>query len=139
LRRCSCALFVRDGKVLLGRRSPAKRFYPDVWDLIGGHAWPGETPEQALVREVSEEIGSIPTEFTLLEIAPDPAPTVNGPGEYYVFLVRRWVGGEPILRNAEHVAPGWFTPAEARRLDLADQAYLELFVRIEGFIVGSSA
>lgn len=130
MRYCSCALFVRDGRVLLGRRSPAKRFYPDVWDLIGGHARPGETPEAALLREVEEEIGSIPTEFSLLETAPDPHPEANGPGEYHVFLVRGWAGPEPFLRNAEHVELGWFTPSEARQLNLADPAYLELFARV---------
>jgi 8-oxo-dGTP diphosphatase len=31
--------------------------FPNHWDLIGGHLEAGETPEQALVREVKEEIG----------------------------------------------------------------------------------
>jgi 8-oxo-dGTP diphosphatase len=30
--------------------------FPDYWDLIGGHVEEGETPEQALVREVKEEL-----------------------------------------------------------------------------------
>lgn len=30
--------------------------FPDHWDLIGGHVEEGETPEEALVREVKEEI-----------------------------------------------------------------------------------
>ena len=30
--------------------------FPDHWDLIGGHMEEGETPEQALVREVKEEL-----------------------------------------------------------------------------------
>jgi 8-oxo-dGTP diphosphatase len=30
--------------------------FPDHWDLIGGHVEEGETPEQALVREVKEEL-----------------------------------------------------------------------------------
>jgi len=30
--------------------------FPGYWDLIGGHVEEGETPEQALVREVKEEL-----------------------------------------------------------------------------------
>jgi 8-oxo-dGTP diphosphatase len=30
--------------------------FPDYWDLIGGHLEEGETPEEALVREVKEEL-----------------------------------------------------------------------------------
>lgn len=131
MRHSSCALFVRDGRLLLGRRSPAKRLSPGVWDLIGGHARPAETPEEALLREVEEEIGSIPMEFSLLETVPEPNPEANGPGVYHVFLVRGWAGPEPFLRNAEHVELGWFTPSEARGLNLADLGYLELFARVE--------
>jgi 8-oxo-dGTP diphosphatase len=31
--------------------------FPDHWDLIGGHIEEGETPDEALVREVKEELG----------------------------------------------------------------------------------
>lgn len=30
--------------------------FPDHWDLIGGHVEEGETPEEALVREIREEL-----------------------------------------------------------------------------------
>lgn len=37
--------------------------FPDCWDLIGGHVEEGETPEEALIREVKEELGITLDEF----------------------------------------------------------------------------
>jgi 8-oxo-dGTP pyrophosphatase MutT (NUDIX family) len=49
---------LRDGdRVLLCHRSPGRRWYPDVWDLPGGHVEPGELPGDALARELREEVG----------------------------------------------------------------------------------
>jgi len=58
----------RDGSalVLLGRRAANREFYPDVWDVLGGHLEPGETSEQALVRELREEISVTPTAWASL-------------------------------------------------------------------------
>jgi len=69
--------------------------------------------------------------FSLFETASELSPEAHGPGVYHVFLVRRWAGPEPHLRNTEHVELGWFTPREARELKVADPAYLELFARID--------
>jgi 8-oxo-dGTP diphosphatase len=38
--------------------------FPDYWDLIGGHVEDGETPEQALIREVKEELDIDLKEYT---------------------------------------------------------------------------
>jgi 8-oxo-dGTP diphosphatase len=38
--------------------------FPNHWDLIGGHVEEGETPEEALVREVKEELDIDITEYT---------------------------------------------------------------------------
>lgn len=38
--------------------------FPDHWDLIGGHVEEGETPEEALVREVKEELDIDLKEYT---------------------------------------------------------------------------
>jgi 8-oxo-dGTP diphosphatase len=46
-----------NGRIFLQRRAPDRRLFPDCWDIVGGHAEPGETPEQTLRREVHEETG----------------------------------------------------------------------------------
>jgi RimJ/RimL family protein N-acetyltransferase len=46
-----------DNRVFAHRRSPDRRLYPGIWDIVGGHVEPGETAEQALAREIAEETG----------------------------------------------------------------------------------
>ncbi|MEW6386386.1 MAG: NUDIX domain-containing protein [Thermodesulfobacteriota bacterium] len=52
-------LFDRTGKLLIYLRDEDKEWlpFPGHWDLFGGLVEEGETPEQALVREVKEELG----------------------------------------------------------------------------------
>jgi 8-oxo-dGTP diphosphatase len=51
-------LFDRYNRLLVYLRDrKASIPFPDHWDFIGGHVEEGETPAQALVREVKEELG----------------------------------------------------------------------------------
>ena len=48
----------RDGNIFLQLRSLDKDIQPGKWDTsVGGHVNPGETIEQAVVREAREETG----------------------------------------------------------------------------------
>ena len=52
------AMLERDGLWLLQLRDDvAGIVHPGTWGLFGGHLDPGESPEQALRRELVEEIG----------------------------------------------------------------------------------
>ncbi|HHZ09214.1 MAG TPA: 8-oxo-dGTP diphosphatase MutT [Rhizobiales bacterium] len=52
----ACALVDADGRVLITQR-PDDKAMAGLWEFPGGKVEPGETPEEALVRELKEEIG----------------------------------------------------------------------------------
>ena len=56
LRFVAAALIIRDGQVLIGQRRP-DQVMALKWEFPGGKIEPGETPQQALVRELHEELG----------------------------------------------------------------------------------
>ena len=127
------ALIVRSGKILLGQRSAERVFYPDVWDMFGGHMEAGEGQEQTLVRELEEELGITPTRWTFLEtLRIDlPSSTDELPGLLIVhlYLVTDWTGTPVNMQPEEHSTIGWVSVEEAVQLPLADASYPEIFER----------
>lgn len=52
------AMLEREGRWLLQLRDDIEGIvHPGCWGLFGGHLDPGEAPEQAILRELGEEIG----------------------------------------------------------------------------------
>ena len=49
------ALINSDGLILLTQR-PKGKSMPDLWEFPGGKLKPGETPQEAIIRELREEI-----------------------------------------------------------------------------------
>lgn len=47
----------KEGKILLEKRSPFKKQSPNKWALCAGHIGAGDSPENAILREMEEEIG----------------------------------------------------------------------------------
>ena len=63
------AMIERQGQWLLQLRDDIEGIvHPGTWGLFGGHLDPGETPEQALRRELLEEISWQPTAVELVMV-----------------------------------------------------------------------
>ena len=58
------ALVDADGRVLIARR-PEGKAMAGLWEFPGGKVGRGETPEEALIRELAEELGIDVTEACL--------------------------------------------------------------------------
>ena len=117
------------GRLLLGKRSVRRRAYPGVWDVPGGHVEADETAEQALVRELREELGVTPTEWQ--EVAVLHLPAMGNEDTHmlrlHLFVVTGWCGEPRNLQPDEHEVLAWFTLEDVTRLTLAHAAYPRLF------------
>ena len=126
----AAALIIQSQRILLGLRSATRTFYPDVWDLFGGHVEPGEARAETLVRELQEELGITPTQWTYLETFTLSLPTLP-PAlmTVHLYLVTAWKGTPYNRQPEEHSVIHWFSLTEAEQLHLADPIYPTLFAR----------
>ena len=56
-RHVSCWIMNSKGKILLQKRSSNKTRNPNKWSKTGGHVATGESVQNALLREIREELG----------------------------------------------------------------------------------
>jgi 8-oxo-dGTP diphosphatase len=143
MHRVVAAVLVQGGRFLLGRRSPEREFYPNVWDMFGGHIEEGEQPQQTLVRELQEELGVTPTQWMELETIRDSLPGQNdAPPQDLIahfYCVAEWTGKPSNRQPEEHSVIQWFSYAEAVKLDLAHPTYPRLLARCLDRRAGSGA
>ena len=115
------ALIGRDGRFLICQR-PAHKARALLWEFVGGKVEPGETKEQALVRECREELGvTVRVGEVFLEVTHAyPDLTVH------LTLFRAAIAEGTPLR-LEHNDLRWITAAEIPRYDFcpADEVILQ--------------
>ena len=100
------ALVDVDGRVLIARR-PEGKAMAGLWEFPGGKVGPGETPEEALIRELEEELGIDVTEnclapFTFASHAYDRFHLLMP-----LYVCRVWEGS---VRPLEGQALKWVRP-----------------------------
>ena len=106
----ACALVDADGRVLLARR-PEGKALAGLWEFPGGKLEPGERPEEALIRELAEELG-IDVKSACL------APLTFASHAYEdkhllmpLYVCRRWSGQ---VQSKEGQALAWVKPNKLR-------------------------
>ena len=108
-------VIIRDGKILITQRSFERPHEPGEWEILTGRVDQGESFEEAVRREVMEEVG---LEVEVLQ----PFNTFHffrgtEKAEHLgVSFVCRYKGGVVKLDTTEQVAFKWATPGEALKL-----------------------
>lgn len=124
----AAALVDDAGRVLVQQRPPGKQM-AGLWEFPGGKVETGETPEDALVRELNEELGIVVDPAAL-----NPATFASEKlGDRHLLLLlyvcRIW-SGDPAALDA--VALKWVTLAEMRTLAMppADAPFIAALERM---------
>ena len=102
----AAALIDTDGRVLIAQR-PEGKALAGLWEFPGGKIETGERPEQALIRELREELG---IEVSAACLAPFVF-TSHAYDSFHLlmplYLLRRWSG---TVQRREHAALKWVKP-----------------------------
>jgi 8-oxo-dGTP diphosphatase len=124
------ALVDADGRVLIARR-PEGKALAGLWEFPGGKLGANETPEEALIRELREELG--------IEVkAPCLAPLTFASHAYEdfhllmpLYVCRRWEG---FVQPLEGQALKWVRPKELRAYPMppADEPLIPHLVDLLG-------
>ena len=105
-KRIALLFIVIDNKVLLFKRSPEETTNPGKYGMLGGHIEKGETPEEALRREVKEEAGVEVGAFKKLKVYELDEVQLN------VFYTNEFDVDNVKLDKKEHTAKKFFTLEE---------------------------
>ncbi len=118
------AAIVQEGRLLL----VSKRAAPDVFYLPGGKLDEGESTTSALVRELGEELGVVPSSLSPFAEVRELAALEQVPMQMTVFIVR--IDGAP--RALSEIADlAWFDPAERFRGRIAPAVEKHVVPRLQ--------
>jgi 8-oxo-dGTP diphosphatase len=109
-----------DGRTLLQHRDDKPEIEsPGLWSLFGGGLDEGESPAQAMLREIEEEVGYRPRAYR-------PLVTFSGWGTLFHVYLAEVAAPLEQLTLAEGQGFGYFTQDEADGLALTEVARVSL-------------
>ena len=103
-------LIIKDGKILLQRRGNPNKYAYGMLAMPAGHLEEGESADEALVREIKEELGIELTDFELVQVM-----NLNGDTGVYdsYFYVCKDYEGEITNMEPENISSiEWYNMSE---------------------------
>jgi 8-oxo-dGTP diphosphatase len=112
MKQVVCALIIHEGKLLITQHG-AHTGHPLSWEFPGGKIQEGEIPEEALIREILEELNI----FISVEMALHPVE-YQYPGKVIRLMpyLCRWSSGE--IELSEHNDSLWIEPGDVFAHDM---------------------
>ena len=114
------AIIIHENKIFATQRGYGE--FKDGWEFPGGKIEPGETPQEALVREIKEELDIEIEVKDFLETVEYDYPAFHLSMDCFFCAIK---SGELVLK--EHEAAKWLTPETLDSMDWlpADQGLVE--------------
>lgn len=111
--KVTAAILVKDNTIFIAKRGPEGRF-AHRWEFPGGKIEPGESPEECLAREMTEEFG---IDVSVGDFFTESLHTFPG-GQILVHAFYcSWVGGS--IRPVEHEEYRWVAACDLGVYDFA--------------------
>jgi 8-oxo-dGTP diphosphatase len=104
-------IFMKDRKILMGKRLADDGFYGGYWEFPGGKVERGETNEQALARELREELECQMTSSQFFHTMKWQYPTKEVDLHFYMVTMEPYEVEK--MRSHAHAELRWFTIPEA--------------------------
>jgi mutator protein MutT len=107
MKTCTLLLLREGDRVLLAMKK--RGFGAGRWNGVGGKIEPGESIEQALVRECQEEIEVTPLKYHKIAVHDFKFPSGESDMLVHTYICDKW-DGEPV--ETDEMAPKWFDISE---------------------------
>lgn len=122
---CIAFIIIKDNKVLAEKRKLTKKVVPGKIALPGGHIKKGESPENAVIHELKEEIGVNAKDITFVCTLLHKSEEFR---KLNYFIINSWEGE---IKTYEAEALLWIPLQELDKLDLdVDRTAIKEYLKI---------
>ena len=132
-----CMRQTQDGtEVLVAKRSQDRKLFPGLWECGGGQVRPGESFEEALARQLAEELNVKVRVVSILDtylIETDDPEQRRIPGVKFVCELTGFVKGDGPVVSSEHTGWKWVDVRLTDRIEMIPGVHEDIMKAAEIF------